>query len=353
MRQTIHCSLVFHMKKEFVEIEFKFNCKEWSDIMPGFTTHYLFGMDASRHLASTDMQKMLRREHHAFALGLQGPDVFFYDLPSYALRLQNLGALAHSKDTGKFFSNLLQSRKLFQGKKHSLAIADAYICGFIGHYTLDCTIHPYVYAFTGYSADNPPTNLEYFGQHAYFETEIDKALLYRKKHLKPSRFHQNATIRLSNRQHHVITKMLTYAYRKTYPDVRFSKFLLGKAPFAMRVGTYLLNDPSGQKKVLVRFIEKIFFGRAFLSPMFASDNYRFIKDPLNLSHKLWGHPWTKERSAKSFPELYIQAGKRYLRRLNDYAHLQHTGFSQKETEQFLSDYGNRSFLSGQPLLQSQ
>lgn len=318
--------------------------------MPGFTTHYLFGTDVCKHLSSSFLQEMIRRNHSAFALGLQGPDVFFYDLPSYALLLENLGALAHSKKTGEFFSNLLHSRTLFKGKKRSLTIADAYICGFIGHYTLDCTIHPYVYAFTGYSADTPPTNLEYFGQHAYFETEIDRELLYRKKHLRPSQFHQNATIRLSTREHHVITKMLTYAYRETYPDVRFSKFLLGKAPFAMRLGTYLLKDPSGQKKVLTRFIEKVFLGKAFLSPMVASDHYRFIKDPLNLSHKVWVHPWTKESSSDSFPELYLQAEKLYLKRLNAYASLQHNGFPKKETERFLANYGNRSFLSGQPLL---
>lgn len=110
--------------------------------MPGFTTHYLFGVDACRRLTSTSMHNMIRRDHSAYALGLQGPDLFFYSLPSYLMHRKNIGDLAHRKDTGQFFANLLQSRKLFAGKKHSLSIADAYICGFMGHYTLDCTIHP-------------------------------------------------------------------------------------------------------------------------------------------------------------------------------------------------------------------
>ena len=129
--------------------------------MPGFTTHYLFGVDACRRLTSTSMHNMIRRDHSAYALGLQGPDLFFYSLPSYLMHRKNIGDLAHRKDTGQFFANLLQSRKLFAGKKHSLSIADAYICGFMGHYTLDCTIHPYVYAFTGYNAQTPPSNTEY------------------------------------------------------------------------------------------------------------------------------------------------------------------------------------------------
>ena len=136
--------------------------------MPGFTTHYLFGVDACRRLTSTSMHNMIRRDHSAYALGLQGPDLFFYYLPSYLMHRKNIGDLAHRKDTGQFFGNLLQSRKLFAGKKHSLSIADAYICGFMGHYTLDCTIHPYVYAFTGYNAQTPPSNTDIWSA-CYFE----------------------------------------------------------------------------------------------------------------------------------------------------------------------------------------
>lgn len=84
--------------------------------MPGFTTHYLFGIDACRRLTSTSMHNMIRRDHSAFALGLQGPDLFFYYLPSYLMHRKNIGDLAHRKDTGQFFANLLQSRKLFAGK---------------------------------------------------------------------------------------------------------------------------------------------------------------------------------------------------------------------------------------------
>lgn len=316
--------------------------------MPGFTTHYLFGVDACKRLTSTSMHTMIRRNHSAFALGLQGPDLFFYYLPSYIMHRENIGALAHRKDTGRFFANLIESRTLFTGKKRSLAIADSYICGFLGHYTLDCTIHPYVYAFTGYNAKNPPSNLEYFGQHAYFETEIDTDLLYAKKHLRPSQFHQNATIHLTPLQRKVIIRMLNYAYRNTYPNVLSSEVLLGGAPFWMKLGTHLLNDPSGQKKVLSRFVEKLFLGRAFLSPMVASDYYRFIDDPLNLTHRTWVHPWTKESSRASFIDLYIEAEKLYHKRLVAYAKLQHSGFPQKETARFLKAYGNLSFLSGLP-----
>lgn len=316
--------------------------------MPGFTTHYLFGADAYRRIASGQVRQNLNRNHSAFALGLQGPDLFFYYLPSYLMHRENIGALAHRKDTGAFFSNLLESRSLFTGKKRSQAVADAYIMGFLGHYTLDCAIHPYVYAFTGYTPETPPSNTEYFGQHAYFETEIDNELLYRKKRLLPSQFHQNATIRLTPLQYKVIVQMLAYAYRNTYPDVLASEVLLGGAPLWMKLGTKLLNDPSGQKKVLTRLIEKILLGRAFISPMLASDYYCFIQDPLNLSRRKWIHPWTKQPSTASFFDLYKPALELYVKRLQSYTHMIRHGFCASAKKAFLTEYGNRSFLSGLP-----
>ena len=45
--------------------------------MPGFTTHYLFGVDACRRLTSTSMHNMIKHDHRTYALGLQKQDLFF------------------------------------------------------------------------------------------------------------------------------------------------------------------------------------------------------------------------------------------------------------------------------------
>lgn len=316
--------------------------------MPGFTTHYLFGTDLCKKLTSGRILQNLKLNHAAFALGLQGPDLFFYYLPLYLLPQENLGSLAHSSNTGAFFASLLKSRTLFNGDRRAANIADAYITGFIGHYTLDCAIHPYVYAFTGYPADNPPSNRDYFGQHAYLETEIDKELLFEKKQIKPSGFRQNATIRLGKRQRRVIIQMLSYAYQNTYPDVRSDSTLISGAPFFMRTLTGFLRDPHGRKKVIFRFLERYMYGKAFLSPMIASDTYYFVKDPLNRRHRCWIHPWTKQAMDASFDELYKNALEHYYRRILNYYRLQRDGFSGSQLDEFLKEYGNLSFLSGLP-----
>ena len=112
--------------------------------MPGFTTHYLFGLDTYRHFDNHLLKQTIRSNQTAFSLGLQGPDIFFYFLPSYTIHHNNIGAVAHTDKTGEFLKHLLNSRKLFRSGKER-KIAEAYIAGFLGHYTLDTRCHPYIY----------------------------------------------------------------------------------------------------------------------------------------------------------------------------------------------------------------
>ena len=51
--------------------------------MPGFITHYLFGINTYHTLRNKTLRQDLQQQHAAYSLGLQGPDIFFYFLPSY------------------------------------------------------------------------------------------------------------------------------------------------------------------------------------------------------------------------------------------------------------------------------
>lgn len=185
--------------------------------MPGFTTHYLFGVKTCHRLGASPLRRELMENHTAFGLGLQGPDIFFYDLPSYVIYKNNIGSVAHTTDTGKFLFFLLQSRFLFpKGKKRQ--IAESYIAGFIGHYLLDTTCHPYVYDRSKSCSDSATA----FAPHVYLETDIDTAFLRHYKKKLPSEFYQERTIALSQTGHFVIAKILHLCYSNVYPNLHVS-----------------------------------------------------------------------------------------------------------------------------------
>lgn len=315
-------------------------------LMPGFVTHYIFGRETYRMLSSASQKENLYRHRAAYGLGLQGPDIFFYYLPSYVLHGHNIGALAHAEGTNAFFSGLLRSCMRFTSDE-DCQIAEAYLEGFLGHYILDTICHPYIYAMTPYDRKAN----DYFSHHAYLETDIDTEFLDSKLHRQPRNFRQADTIALSHRQKKVIATMLHDAYRYAYPQLKLHKITMYLGIFSMQLGLRILRDGSGQKKVLFRFLERLFPGYPIFSPLIASDTLFFRTDPLNLRHADWTNPWDSSlHSSESFLELYDKSMQIYLDRLKKLYDVLHadrnSGNREQLAEEFLSGYGNRSFHSG-------
>lgn len=314
--------------------------------MPGFVTHYLFGRDVYHKIANPSLKKTIYDNRGAYGLGLQGPDIFFYYLPSYLLQGYNLGSLSHTNETRALFLGLIRSCQLIPYGTDR-AIAEAYLLGFLGHYTLDSIGHPYIYAMTHYQGRSN----DYFAHHAYLETDIDTALLDAKLHRHPHQFHAANTITLTLRQKKVIASLLFDAYRYAFPELKIHKRTIYLSIFSMGLALRILHDNSGQKKVLFRFAEKHFLGYPLFSPLVPSDSLFFRTDPFNMRHATWCNPWDSSlTSEESFFDLYKKAEELYLSRIKKLnlilcsdSHSQHTS---QLIQEFLKDYGNYSFHSG-------
>ena len=317
--------------------------------MPGFVTHYLFGAQTCRQLSDRSLRQEILLNHAAFSLGLQGPDVFFYYLPSDRLYPENPGNLAHDRRTGAFFANLLQARDRYQSDPPRLAIADAYLMGFIGHYTLDTHAHPFVYAFTDYDPQNPPEAGPYFALHGGLETDLDIVLLRARKDIPSSRFPMNHTIALRPLQRQVIAELLCHAYRETYGDLEGFSFQVKQMAAATRWMYTLsgfLRDRFGLKKRLMSLAEKKLLGYEKYTCMMPADDRPINKDPLNLQKKAWVHPWTGQSSDQSFDEIMADAGIHYAGRLTAYQRMRVLPADSRERAEFLQEYGNLHFSSG-------
>lgn len=314
--------------------------------MPGFTTHYLFGQQTYQQLHPSSLKQTIQKYHRVFSLGLQGPDIFFYDLPSHLSKGENPGSIVHTTNTGKFLSFLLEGPELFLTKKEQ-KIAQSYVFGFIGHYLLDSKCHPYIYGMTHYEKQEKG----YLGRHIRLETDIDASLLWFYQHKHPSEFHQNKSISLTKEQLTVVSAILYYAFRKTYPKLPLSRQDIIRAIRSMQKETKLLYDPSGYKKAFLRRIETLLPGYPIISPLVANDALMFHKDPCNTKHILWQNPWDKEHgSTESFFDLFESAQMEYSRLLNEIARFFSTPHTPSEKEKALSSLlrmlGNRSYHSG-------
>ncbi|MDR1971630.1 MAG: zinc dependent phospholipase C family protein [Treponema sp.] len=153
--------------------------------MPSQILHILFGEDVIDALyrsmtprfglvADKALEK-IRDYRAAFALGCQGPDIFYHSLRTRPVGLE-YGTLLHRRGAGVFTAGLLtmglpdpppDEEDIRRGRREKAINAlGVYALGFMTHALLDRAAHPYIV----YKSENPRC-------HAFFERIIDVLML--------------------------------------------------------------------------------------------------------------------------------------------------------------------------------
>lgn len=275
--------------------------------MPGYDTHYLFGINSYRRLPQSMLKKAIYANKGAYTLGLLGPDIFFYYATEVVAARKNIGSLMHTNNTGVFFKYMIEYCDKKKGTDKEVGIA--YLTGFLSHYHLDCICHPYVYWKTDYLHKGP----DYLEKHFTLETDIDIMLLQNYKKTTPYEFTKNSAITINILQMDVVCDMLYYAIHKSYHDSRITKKGIRVAILSIKNEQKLLRLFSNNMKNVIGRIEKAFVGQRYIAPLIPGGNDIKNKDPLNLDHKVWYNPWDRTKSYDlSVPGMLNKARRRYL-----------------------------------------
>lgn len=289
--------------------------------MPGFVTHYLFGVNVLRIMkkdaadAGLELVRSIDAHKTVFQLGLQGPDIFFYDLVTH-MRRKNSGSLLHTCRTGDFLMHLLQAGQM-PASRRERETAQAYMAGFLGHYILDTQMHPYVYYVTEYSRDDAEKNkTKDLSEHVALETDIDTCLLMRYARMLPSQFPHGSTVQFGSFERRVVVRMLYQACTAVYPEYGWSEHMLSRAIRSMQAETRLLYNPRNTKRRAAERLEQRLMGHLAISTLVPCDELLYSDDPLNLEHRTWQNPWDPSIiSQASVPQLTKKAGSRYRQAL--------------------------------------
>lgn len=279
--------------------------------MPGFITHYLYGCKSIHAIESKALKEIIRDNKKVCALGLQGPDIFFYYPYSFTCNKKHIGSVMHVYETGNFLRNVAMKVREMSGKEREIGIA--YLAGFLGHYSLDTTCHPYVYYFTGYMDKETP----YFGKHVDFETDIDAILLKKFNNREVIDFKQYKTVAIDSEQLNVVADILNECCKKTYPYISSSKLLMKHVIVNFKWANSMLKDRNGNKKKIIEMAENAVIGHPMVSPLFMVGNKNVVwDDPLNNCHAQWLNPWNTDiKSNESFEDLIERAMGYYMQLL--------------------------------------
>lgn len=324
--------------------------------MPGFTTHYILGMKVYNSLPNQQLKYIIAKHRWLYQLGLQGPDMFFYNIPILRHRdYRNVGSYMHENHVNDFFRNYLNRMSQLPYKQQREQ-AMSYLAGFLCHYIGDSICHPYVYGRTHYNVKSPTTHQ--YALHAALENDIDAILLSKYKKKKPSEFNQAATICLNGLEMQFVSRFLASCINETYYPIshennfQVSPRMVYRSILAIRFGCRTLADKSGRKKNSIEFVESIFLKNPIASTKIVTDHVENPRECLNLDHQIWCNPWDKGLASKaSFVDLFIQSLKKcstvyYL--LNQIL-VSSVPMEEQDFHALLEQLGNYSYHSGLPI----
>ena len=324
--------------------------------MPGFTTHYIFGMKAYNDMPFTPLKHTIAKYRWLYQLGLQGPDMFFYNIPILRHRdYRNVGSYMHEHKVNAFFECCLRRIGTIRSRQQQEE-AISYLAGFMNHYIADSICHPYVYGRIGYPVD-APTSMHH-GMHAHLENELDAILLWKYKKKKPSEFNQTATICLNGQEIQFISHFLASCINETYYPITYrnnfqvTPAMVHRSIWALRCGCRTLSDKNGKKKFGIAQVESIFVNHPVASAKMVTDSVTDYRSSCNLNHEAWGNPWDPTRvSTASFVDLFhetLDKCSRVYALLNS-AVTDNMPLDKQDLSPLLAELGNESYHSGLPV----
>lgn len=127
--------------------------------MPTTYAHYRFGKDVLASLPE-HYQKIIEEYRDLYNIGLHGPDLLFYYKALKKNPVNQTGFAMHERPGYEFFQPAADFVRLLNKQK----AAKAYLFGFMCHFALDSSCHPYVEKMARESSQT----------HSAIETELDR-----------------------------------------------------------------------------------------------------------------------------------------------------------------------------------
>lgn len=227
--------------------------------MPAFFTHKTIADRVLSRLPTDIFDKITCAA--CYYAGAQGADPFFIYRP-FKRKGYNLGKLMHRVNTLDFFKNA-KNKLVTDGGENS------YIFGYITHYAVDITFHPYVYNLERRLRAQLPPRRRKDNLHSLIERDLDSFIFERYENADLKTYDYLVT--LTDADVYSIFKTLddviwkTYAIRLDYDGVRNSILR-----FFNRQKAFL--DVSGNKFRTFYALETLLFLPHILSYLYVRDN---------------------------------------------------------------------------------
>lgn len=262
--------------------------------MPDAVTHCYVAGDVKDTLSIS----YLSNHFDLMQIGAQGPDPLFYH--HYQpwkknLHANKLGSRLHSEKTKPYLKAIIKAASSDEDK--------AWVSGFLTHFALDTSAHPYIFYRTGlYNKKNQENR----GFHLMLERTIDNINI-RERGFTPSTYNVRDRHFSTKSIPSSITSMLNEVGKTLYKEPELGlRYSEGYQDFRSAIGI-LAYDPRGIKKFFYRILDRVTRSEILYSALSPYQCEAEGSDHKNKLKNTWHHPVTNEPSNESFDEMVERA----------------------------------------------
>lgn len=289
--------------------------------MPDAGVHYAFGREVYDSLPQ-EIQKELIREPYTVAL--YGPDPWFMYRPRGDKRWRR-GRRMHTARTGAFLTALAKRAGSGKGGKEMFS----YLAGFLCHYALDSTTHPYIIWETTEVCSRKAAHRAL--EHSLDVLQMEKDGVWGGLHALTDNYLPGMKLPA------VMREALDSAYREVY-GWEHCLCSINRCYALYRCLYRLMEKPKG---FFVWLTKKK--NSDLLRSLVYSESYMKDADPANTEKRTWRNPYDPETvSDESFAELREKARISAVKMITE----AWERIGRGEAEQLAAVFGSRSYLSG-------
>ncbi len=286
--------------------------------MPALITHNVFG----QMLYEKNFTSLFKTqdERDAFYIGNQGPDPMFFrsrTTPAQIKFAHQVASDLHSEKMSKTLDSLRQAlRKL---PEEDFNVGRAYILGYLAHYILDKSVHPFIYS-TQYSIMELDEDLAGSpgAVHGVIESDIDSILMLRFYGIQISQVKPSDYVPNSERVKRVVGALMNYTIVHGL-GIDFPATEVAASIDDMK-WIYTTIEPLGSPMShVVRVVEGNTSGKySQIQSLCHRRADSADSTLLNLQHHNWEDPHTHETRNESFLDLFDEGLENYNKSFQAY-----------------------------------
>ena len=279
------------------------------DFMPATAVHAFFAKDVFDILPITVKENIKEDKIKMFAQSIDACK--FYNILSFesGKNIRNFSDYFHDNQSQEFFINVLN---YMRDNEITEPESFSFLFGFICHYVLDSTLHPYIIYKTGVLDKKNALSYKYNCLHHVMETFLDNDMISRRFRTNPYKFSVSKFVFNISPFSKELEKIIDYSFYNTFKIKNMSKIYFKSLKQMNFFINFFRKDSYGIKRFIYKFFDTFTSKKTFRLESISyhyelSDKHNF----LNNNHLMWRNPSIYDiTSTESFVDLYLKAIKR-------------------------------------------